>query len=163
MQSAQTLLEVIRSRGERKLELRRVYRHLQNRELYLSAYAKLYANAGALTPGVDPADTADEMSLKRIDNIIEKLKAGTYQWKPARRRYIPKRNNSRRPLGVVSWNDKLLQEVIRMILAAYYEPQFSETSHGFRMGRGCHTALRDILFSWQGTKWFIEGDIRGCF
>lgn len=163
MQDAQTFLEVIRSRGERKLELRRVYHNLQNRDLFLRAYAKLYVNAGALTPGTDPIDTVDEMSLKRIDAIIESLQAGTYQWKPARRIYIPKRNGKLRPLGMPSWNDKLLQEVIRMVLAAYYEPQFSNASHGFRTGRGCHTALQDILFVWKGTKWFIEGDIKGCF
>jgi group II intron reverse transcriptase/maturase len=127
------------------------------------AYAKLYANDGALTPGVDRQDTVDEMSVQRIDAIIENLRAGTYQWKPVRRTYIPKRNSKRRPLGVNSWSDKLLQEVIRMIFTAYYEPQFSDTSHGFRPGRGCHTAFRDILDKWKGTKWFIEGDLEKCF
>ena len=163
MRDAQRYLELVRSRGERELELKRVYRNLQNKELFLMAYAKLYANDGALTPGVDPKDTVDEMSLKRIEVIIEDLRAGTYQWKPTRRTYIPKRNGKRRPLGVTSWSNKLLQEVIRMIFTAYYEPQFSDISHGFRPGRGCHTALRDILDKWTGTKWFIEGDIRGCF
>jgi group II intron reverse transcriptase/maturase len=163
MRNAQWYLELVRSRGERGLELKRVYRNLQNKELFLMAYAKLYANDGALTPGVDPQDTVDEMSLGRIEGIIEDLRAGTYQWKPTRRTYIPKRNGKRRPLGVTSWSNKLLQEVIRMIFTAYYEPQFSDISHGFRPGRGCHTALRDILDKWTGTKWFIEGDIRGCF
>lgn len=163
MPSAQAYLEIIRSRGARKLELRRVYRNLQNRELFLRAYAKLYANQGALTPGTDPEDTVDGMSLPRIDSILSSLEAGTYQWKPVRRVYIPKRNGQKRPLGVPSWSDKLLQEVIRMVLSAYYEPQFSDASHGFRPGRGCHTALQSILFKWKGTKWFIEGDIKGCF
>jgi retron-type reverse transcriptase len=163
MQNALTFLEVVRSRGERRLELRRVYRKLQNRELFLRAYAKIYANEGALTPGTDPSDTVDGMSLKRIDEIIEALRAGTYRWRPVRRVYIPKQNGRLRPLGIPSWEDKLLQEVIRTVLAAYYEPQFSEMSHGFRADRGCHTALRSIQFSWKGTKWFIEGDIKGCF
>lgn len=163
MRDAQVYLEIVRSRGERRLELRRVYRNLQNRDLFLRAYAKLYANDGALTPGVDLEDTADAMSLKRIDNIIACLKAGTYQWKPTRRAYIPKKDGRRRSLGMPGWNDKMLQEVIRTVLAAYYEPQFSDNSHGFRPGRGCHTALRSILLCWQGTSWFIEGDIRGCF
>ena len=127
------------------------------------AYAKLYANDGALTPGVDPKDTVDAMSLKRIDAIIADLRTGTYHWKPTWRTYIPKPNGKRRPLGVSGWNDKLLQEVLRMIFNAYYEPQFSDTSHGFRPSRGCHTALRDILDTWKGTKWFIEGDIVACF
>jgi group II intron reverse transcriptase/maturase len=163
MQDAQTYLEIVRSRGERRLELRRVYRHLYNRELYLRAYAKLYTNEGVLTPGVDPADTVDGMSLDRIDDIVTALEAGTYRWKPARRVYIPRRDGKRRPLGIPSWSDKLLQEVLRTVLAAYYEPLFSDSSHGFRPGRGCHTALRSILFNWKGTKWFIEGDIEGCF
>lgn len=163
MRNAQRYLELVRSRGERGLELRRVYRNLQNKELFLMAYAKLYANNGALTPGVDPKDTVDGMSLKKVEAIIDDLRAGTYHWKATRRTHIPKRNGRQRPLGVTSWSDKLLQEVIRMIFTAYYEPQFSDTSHGFRPGRGCHTALRDILDKWKGTKWFIEGDIKGCF
>jgi group II intron reverse transcriptase/maturase len=162
MRDAQTYLETIRDRGERRLELRRVYRNLRNKELFLRAYAKLYANEGALTPGIDPTDTVDGMSLKRMDSIIADLKAGTYRWKPSRRRYIPKKNGKLRALGMPGWKDKLLQEVIRSVLSAYYEPQFSETSHGFRPGRGCHTALRSIG-TWRGTTWFIEGDIRGCF
>jgi len=163
MQTAQAYLEIVSSRGERKLELKRVYHNLQNRELFLMAYAKLYANDGATTPGTDPNDTVDGMSLKRIDKIIEALNAGTFHWKPTKRVYIPKANGKLRPLGIPSWDDKLVQEVLRMILSAYYEPQFSDASHGFRPKRGCHTALQDILFKWKGTKWFIEGDIKGCF
>lgn len=126
------------------------------------AYAKLYANKGALTPGTDLKDTVDGMSLKKIDAIIEKLQEKTYQWKPTRRTYIPKKDGKLRPLGMPGWEDKLLQEVIRMILEAYYEPQFRECSHGFRPQRGCHTAL-DTIAKWKGTRWFIEGDIKGCF
>jgi len=163
MQDALTYLEVVRSRGERRLELRRVYRNLQNRELFLRAYAKLYANEGATTPGVDSNDTVDGMSLERVDRIIAALKAGTYHWKPVQRTHIPKRDGKLRPLGIPGWEDKLLQEVIRIVLTVYYEPQFSDVSHGFRPDRGCHTALRSILFNWKGTKWFIEGDIKGCF
>lgn len=163
MRNAQAYLEIVKERGERRLELKRVYRNLQNRELFLSAYAKLYANRGALTPGIEPRDTADGMALKRIASIIVALETGTYQWKPVRRVYIPKSNGRKRPLGVPGWKDKLLQEVLRMVLAAYYEPQFSTTSHGFRAGRGCHTALQSIMYSWHGTKWYIEGDIKGCF
>ncbi len=163
MQSAQTYLEVVRSRGERRLELRRVYRHLKNRDLFLIAYAKLYANEGALTPSADPHDTVDAMSLQRIDAIIAALDAGSYRWTPSRRVYVPKPNGQLRPISVASWGDKLLQEVLRLVLSAYYEPQFSDHSHGFRPGRGCHTALQHIRYVWKGTKWFIEGDIRACF
>lgn len=163
MQSAQTYLEIVTSRGERRLKLNRVYRNLRNRELFLLAYGKLYANKGSLTAGVDPNDTVDGMSLARIDSIIEALREGKYQWNPSRRRYIRKRNGKYRALGIAGWEDKLLQEVIRMVLTAYYEPQFSDASHGFRPGRGCHTALSTIQRKWVGTKWFIEGDISRCF
>jgi group II intron reverse transcriptase/maturase len=103
------------------------------------------------------------MSLTRIDAIIEALRAGTYRWRPSRCIYNDKANGSQRPISIPSWSDKLVQEVMRMILEAYYEPQFRNCSHGFRPNRGCHTALRQIQRSWRGTKWFIEGDIKSCF
>ena len=99
---------------------------------------------------------------ERIDKIIDKLKTGTYQWIPARRVNIPKKNGKTRPIGVLVWSNKLLQEVIRMILEAYYNPQFSNLSHGYRPQRGCHTALQEIG-KWHGTKWFIEADLEKCF
>lgn len=163
MLSAQCYLNLIHDRGQRGLPLARVYRNLRNRELFLLAYTKLYANAGAMTAGTDPSDTIDGMSLDRIDAIIHSLDDGTFRWKPARRTYIPKANGKLRPLGIPGWTDKLVQEVIRLVLEAYYEPQFSECAHGFRPGRGCHTALGEIVRHWKGTRWFIEGDIKGCF
>jgi group II intron reverse transcriptase/maturase len=126
------------------------------------AYGNLYANEGAMTKGVDPNDTVDGMSVKRIDKIIQKLRERRYQWQPAKRIEIPKENGKKRPLGMAGWSDKLVQEVLRIVLSAYYEPQFSKYSHGFRYMRGCHTALQKIS-TWHGTRWFIEGDIRGCF
>ncbi len=119
-------------------------------------------NNGAMTPGVTE-ETADSTSLEKIDAIIDALCGERYHWQPARRVYIPKRNGKKRPLGVTTWSDKLLAEVIRMILSAYFEPQFSEHSHGFRPGRGCHTALREIYYAWKGVTWIIEGDISDCF
>jgi retron-type reverse transcriptase len=103
------------------------------------------------------------MSLAKIDRLIDDLRRRRFRWTPARRVYLPKANGKRRPLGLPSWRDKLLQAVIRLILEAYYEPQFSDHSHGFRPGRGCHTALRTIQKTWTGTRWFIEGDIAGFF
>lgn len=156
-------IEIARKWGEKGEKLKRVYHLIRDRDLFLAAYGKLYANKGATTPGTDPNDTVDGMSLRRIDDIIKRLEEGTYQWKPVKRVYIKKRNGKLRPLGLPGWNDKLLQEVIRMVLEAYYEPQFSRYSHGFRPGRGCHTALDEIHKRWKGIKWFIEGDIKGCF
>jgi group II intron reverse transcriptase/maturase len=115
-----------------------------------------------MTHGVTD-ETPDGMRLPKIDAIIEALRYERYRWLPARRTYIPKKNGKKRPLGMPTWSDKLVQEVIRMVLNAYYDPQFSEHSHGFRPGRGCHTALREIYHKWTGTAWFIEGDISQCF
>ena len=163
MQRAEALLEIIHERGKRGLPLERLYRHLFNPELYLRAYGKIYRNDGAMTPGVNE-ETVDGMSLKKIQAIIEALRYERYRWTPVRRTYIDKKNSSKkRPLGLPTWSDKLLQEVIRSLLEAYYEPQFSDRSHGFRPGRGCHTALQEIYYQWRGTAWFIEGDITDCF
>ncbi len=163
MREADAVLGIIRDRGRKGLPLERVYRLLFNRELFLRAYGRIYRNAGALTPGATE-ETADGMSLAKIDAVIEALRFERYRWTPARRVYIEKKNSTKkRPLGLPTWSDKLVQEVIRLILDAYFEPRFSDRSHGFRSGRGCHTALRDIHRTWNGTTWFIEGDIRACF
>lgn len=163
MQDTKVYLELIHERGKRGLPLERVYRQLFNTKLYLSAYGKIYRNAGAMTPG-SSSETVDSMSLDKIDTVIEALRYERYQWQPARRVYIEKKNSTKkRPLGMPTWSDKLLQEVMRMIFNAYYEPQFSTHSHGFRPERGCHTALREIYHNWHGTTWFIEGDISQCF
>jgi len=162
MQTAKAIQEIIRERGRKGLPVERVYRLLFNPDLYLEAYGKIYRNKGAMTPGTT-GETVDGMSMDKINAIIELLRYERYQWSPARRVYIPKKNGKKRPLGIPSWSDKLLQEVIRTILEAYYEPQFKDQSHGFRPGRGCHTALEEIRKNWVGTAWFIEGDIKGCF
>ena len=162
MRTADTILGLIRERGKKGLPLERVYKLLFNRDLYLMAYGKIYRNAGAMTHGVTD-ETPDGMSLTKIDAIIEALRYERYQWLPARRTYIPKKNGKKRPLGMPVWSDKLLQEVLRLILEAYFEPQFSERSHGFRPERGPHTALREVHQRWAGTIWFIEGDISQCF
>lgn len=163
MQDADTYLELIRERGRKGLPLARdVYKHLLDPKLYLKAYGKIYRNKGATTPGVSE-ETVDGMAMEKISRIVEALRFERYRWTPARRTHIPKKNGKTRPLGLPTWSDKLLQEAIRQILEAYYEPQFSDHSHGFRPGRGCHTALREIHYAWQGTTWFIEGDISRCF
>ena len=150
MRTAETVLNIIRDRGQRGLPLERVYRHLYNRELYLLAYSKLYRNDGAMTPGATP-ETVDGMSLAKIDTIIEVIRHERYRWTPVRRTYIEKKQSTRkRPLGLPTWSDKLVQEVMRLLLEAYYEPQFSSHSHGFRPGRGCHTALGEITRQWRG-------------
>ncbi len=162
MRNAETVLGIIQERGKRGLPLEDIYRQLFNPDLYLRAYARLYSNKGAMSKGTT-SETVDGMSLKKIEAIIDALRHERYRWTPVRRVYIPKKNGKQRPLGVPTWSDKLLQGVIRLILEAYYEPQMSDHSHGFRPERGCHTALMEIKHTWTGTIWFIEGDISGCF
>lgn len=162
MRNAETVLAVIRDRGRRGLPLGDVYRQLFNPDLYLRAYGRIYRNEGAMTPGTT-TETVDGMSMAKIHALIDDLRHERYRWTPVRRVNIPKRNGKTRPLGIPTWKDKLLQEVVRSILEAYYEPQFSDHSYGFRPERGCHTALEHIQHVWKGMKWFIEGDIQGCF
>jgi group II intron reverse transcriptase/maturase len=162
MRDAETTLAIIGDRGRRDLPLEDVYRRLYNPDLYLRAYGRLYRNEGAMTKGAT-ADTVDGMSMRKIEGIIELLREERFRWTPVRRVLIPKGNGKTRPLGIPTWGDKLLQEVVRSILEAYFEPRFSPNSHGFRPGRGCHTAMKDIFIAWKGTKWFVEGDIKGCF
>jgi len=162
MQNAETVLNVLRERGRRGLPLDELYRQLFNPQLYLVAYGRLYSNKGAMTPG-PTGETVDGMSLDKIGRIIDALRHERFRFSPARRVYIPKKNGTRRPLGLPSWSDKLVGEVVRLLLEAYYEPTFSDSSHGFRPRRGCHTALRDVANTWTGTTWFIEGDVSDCF
>ena len=162
MQSAEAVLDIIGKRGARGLPVERLYRQMFNPQLFLMAYGKLYANAGAMTPGVT-GETVDGMSLAKIETTIDALRHERYRWRPVKRIYIPKKNGKRRPLGLPAWSDKLVAEVVRLLLEAYYEPQFSGRSHGFRPGRGCHTALSEVVEVWKGTHWFIEGDISDCF
>nr|WP_241390764.1 reverse transcriptase/maturase family protein [Serratia proteamaculans]ULG15714.1 reverse transcriptase [Serratia proteamaculans] len=162
MRNAGTILGIIRKRGAEGKALDQIYRMLFNPELYIAAYAKISSNKGAMTKGITD-ETVDGMSLSKINDIISLLRDEKYQFSPARRVYIEKKNGKMRPLGLPTWSDKLLQEVMRMILEAYYEPQFSQFSHGFRPNRGCHTALTAIVKTWTASTWFIEGDIKGCF
>ena len=163
MRDAETTLLIIEDRGKKNLPLENVYRRLYNPDLYLRAYGRLYRTEGAMTQGTTE-ETVDGMSQEKILDIIEKLECERYRWTPVRRTYIEKKGSTKmRPLGIPTWTDKLLQEVMRSILEAYYEPQFSPSSHGFRPRRGCHTALKEIFHTWTGTRWFIEGDIKGCF
>ena len=141
---------------------RRLYRNLFNQDFFLAAYQKIYAKEGNMTKGAD-GKTIDGMSIERITALIQALKTEEYKPAPSRRVYIPKKNGKQRPLGIPSVEDKLVQEVVRMLLEGIYESSFANTSHGFRPNRSCHTALSMIQKRYTGTKWFIEGDISGFF
>jgi group II intron reverse transcriptase/maturase len=162
MQTAEVVLNVLRERGRKGLPCEQLYRQLFNKDLYYLAYGNIYSNKGSMTPGASE-ETADGMSEEKIEQIIGLMRQEKYRFSPARRVYIPKKNGKLRPLGMPTWSDKLVGEVVRLLLEAFYEPQFSDTSHGFRKFRGCHTALREINNTWTGTAWFVEGDISDCF
>ena len=142
----------------------RLYRYLLRPDIYYQAYQRLYKNKGAATKGVNQ-DTADGFSEAKIERIIQSLANETYQPTPVRRLYIAKKNNpkKKRPLGIPTFTDKLVQEALRMILEAIYEPLFLDCSHGFRPKRSCHTALKKLKYQFGGVRWFVEGDIKGCF
>ena len=165
MLEASKYLEIVRKRAEKGKILERVHRLIRKERILLQAYINLYPNKGANTPGTAPDDVIDGMNLKRVKTLSERLKIGKFKWKPVKRTYIPKKKNGKkRALGLPNWSEKLVQEAMRIILEEYYEPKFSNNSHGFRRNRGCHTALKEIADKkWTGVKWFIEGDIKGCF
>lgn len=163
MRSPQNVLESLSSKAcNSNYQYQRLYRNLYNPEFYLTAYQKIQAKQGGMTAGTD-GKTVDGMGMKRINALIAKLRDFSYQPAPARRTFIPKANGKKRPLGIPSFDDKLVQEVVRMILESIYEPTFLNTSHGFRPKRSCHTALQYVQKNFTGVKWFVEGDIMGCF
>jgi group II intron reverse transcriptase/maturase len=137
-------------------------RLLENPILWHEAYANIYANKGAITPGVDK-QTLDGFSEARVASIMARLKNGTYRFHPVRRTYVPKKNGKKRPLGISSGDDKLVQEVVRIILERIYEPVFEDSSHGFRPGRSPHTALEQIGQEWTAVKWLIDMDLHDYF
>lgn len=164
MQPTMEILERTKKNSETNKEevFTRLYRYLLRPDLYFIAYKKLYSNNGASTKGVND-DTADGFSEDKIAKIIASLADESYMPNPSRRTYLKKVNGKMRPLGIPTFTDKLIQEVLRTILEAVYEPLFMDCSHGFRPGKGCHTALKSVKYQFNGVRWFIEGDIKGCF
>ncbi len=151
---------------DRKWTNDHLYRLMYKEDLYILAYERIKSAPGNMTPGTD-GKTLDGFSLQMIRDIIEEMKTEQFQFKPVRTVYIPKTNGKKRKLGIPSARDKIVQEVIRLILECIYEspysPYFHDASHGFRPNRSCHTALREIRGKWPALNWFIEGDIRSCF
>ncbi|MEK7015742.1 reverse transcriptase domain-containing protein [Bacillus sp. FSL R9-9410] len=163
MQCPKVVLSNLRKKSlDKKYQYTRLYRNLYNPDFFLLAYNNLSKNDGALTMGVDQR-SIDGFSMEEVEQLIEVLKNKSYQPYPSKRVYIPKKNGKKRPLGIPSFCDKLVQEVIRMILEAIYEPNFSNSSHAYRKNKSCHSALLEIKRTFTGSKWFIEGDIRGFF
>jgi group II intron reverse transcriptase/maturase len=147
-------------KGRRVKDLRRLMNHP---DLWMEAYLHIQGNKGALTKGTD-AVTMDGYSPERAHNLVELIRERRYKPKPVRRQHIPTKTPGKmRPLGIPSADDKLVQEVVRMILDRIYEPLFKDSSHGFRPKRSCHTALKHMQHGWTGAKWFVTIDIQGYF
>lgn len=155
-------LEGLEKASTQGYKVRNLHEIMRQPEIWYEAYANIYSNKGAMTKGIDE-NTLDGMSKQRISNLINHVKEGTYKPKPVRRVYIPKKDGKKRPLGVPSGDDKLMQEVVRIILERVYEPIFHDKSHGFRKDKSCHTALEQVQKAWTGVKWFVEFDIKGFF
>jgi len=163
MRSPNVILENLQNHSKAEdYRYERLYRNLYNPVFYLQAYQNIYANKGAMTPGIDGM-TLDGFGGQRVDKLIASLKDHSYQPTSVKRVYIPKKNGKMRPLGIASSDDKLVQEIIRMLLESIFEPTFSNLSHGFRAKRSCHTALQQIQHNFTGVKWFVEGDIKAYF
>lgn len=158
--TVEILERVKENSGKNKEEVfTRLYRYLLRPDIYFTAYEHLYSNNGAATKGTYN-DTADGFTEEKAGRLIASLAGESYCPKPSRRTYRKKPDGKQRPLGIPSFSDKLVQEVLRMVLEAVYEPVFLDCSYGFRPDRGCHTALNYIKFNLNGTRWFIEGDIK---
>jgi len=120
-----------------------------NKDLFRIAYNKLKSKPGMMTPGISPI-TLDGISEERLDEIINDLRTNMFKFTPGRRIEITKANGKTRPLTIGDPNDKLVQEVMRIVLEAIYEPLFLDVSHGFRPNRSCHTALRQVFTKFKG-------------
>jgi len=107
------------------------------------AYENLKSKPGNMTPGINP-ETLDGISTEKLIKLADKLKSEKFKFSAGRRIYIPKSKGEEktRPLTIASPLDKLVQEGIRLILNAVYEPVFLEYSHGFRPNKSCHTAIK---------------------
>ena len=164
MQNAELVLSMLnqKSQQDKNFKFRRLYRNLFNTDFYLNAYAKMSSKEGNMTKGVDEK-TIDGFSITKVNNLIEQIQYERFQPQSVQRKYIPKKDGKQRPLGIPTFEDKLIQEILRQILEAIYEPLFNKNSHGFRPGKSCHTALYQIKRKCNGRAWIIEGDIKGFF
>jgi hypothetical protein len=149
MQDADVVLSVLRERGSKNLPCTQLYRQMFNRSLYLKAYGNIYSNQGAMTPGAD-GETADGMSEDTIDQIIELMRSERYRFAPVRRVYIPKKNGKLRPLGLPSWSDKLVGEVVRLILEEVVEAFPTERAD---------ESFRDRIRLWSSGRGADDSDV----
>ena len=127
------------------------------------AWERVRANKGSRTAGVD-GQTKEDITTQTIHDLVQQLAAGGYQPQPVRRVYIPKKNNQRRPLGIPTISDRIVQVAVAQVLEVIYEPTFRNCSYGFRPERSTLHALRHVANAYRaGATWVVEGDLVKCF
>jgi len=141
---------------------RSIYSLICDPRLLELAYNNIKSKPGNMTPGVIP-ETLDGISSEYLVELSKSLKNESFKFKPGRKVHIEKSTGGTRILTIAPPRDKIVQESIRMILSAIYEPVFLNTSHGFRPKRSCHTALKYVYLKFKPVCWVIEGDIAKCF
>jgi group II intron reverse transcriptase/maturase len=157
-------LIAIRKLSEKNSEWKHkdIFRILRSDDIWIAAYEKLKGNKGALTPG-STSETMDGMSLQRLKRLKDKVLSEEYKFQAVKLILIPRPDGRKRPLGLPTANDKIVQEVMRIILEAIYEPVFSNFSFGFRTGLGCHDALNHVEKRFRWVNHVIEGDIQEAY
>ncbi|MEI5905672.1 reverse transcriptase domain-containing protein [Bacillus spongiae] len=152
-------LAVIRKASQKGYTITDCYRLMYKKELWMKAYAKLSPNAEKLSKG-EPEERIDSSGMQDINEIINHLKTERFRFVTGER---VRTNVRKKDVFFSEQKNRLVQEVMRMILESVFEPTFSNNSHGFREGRDNHTALSQIQKTWTMVTWCIEGKIKGLF
>lgn len=130
---------------------RNLYNTIANIDTLIYAYENIKSKPGNMTPGVSP-ETLDGISKEKLELLLSDLLSEKFQFSPSRRIQIPKASGGERPLTIAPPIDKIVQEAMRLVLEAIYEPLFLECSHGFRPKKGCHTALKKVSQEFQPAQ-----------
>lgn len=138
--------------------------HVIDVEWLREAYARTRKDGATGVDGQTAAQYAANLE-DNLQSLLQRLQTGSYRAPPVRRVHIPKGDGRTRPIGVPTFEDKVLQRAVAMVLEALYEPIFGDVSYGFRPGRSAHDALQRL---WEGQTsmaggWVLEVDIQSFF
>ena len=138
--------------------------HLINKEMLKDCHDKMDGNKAVGIDGITKEDYGRNLE-ENLEKLVESLKRKSYKPKPAKRVEIPKDNGKTRPLSIYCYEDKLVQEALRRILEAVFEPHFHDEMMGFRPNRSCHKALRklNVMIMREKTSYVLDADIKGFF
>lgn len=137
---------------------------IADERLLIACYQWIRGKPENMTPGLDH-ETLDGIDKDFFTRTATDILSRKFNFSPARRKYIEKPGKTdKRPLGITSPRQKIVQKALQMVIEAIYEPEFLDCSHGFRPGRSCHSALKQLQLGNNSTfHWVIEGDIEKCF